>query len=433
MKSLIYKFKNIFSLLLVLVIALSLIGCKENEKNPEDDQNKIIELNTKYTDELKLTTLYSGKSFIKNGIGQVTLSQTVDGDTAHFYDSVSKTRFTARFLCINTPESTGRIEPWGKEASKFTASKLSEATTIVLEAEKVGSPAELDTTGKRYLAYVWYKLADDADFRLLNLEIVEECYSNFTGVSSDSKYGDKFDAASMKSYESKRRKFGEKDPNFDYTNEVKEITIAELKNNFSDYSAGTKLKLTARVVRLCGDNLYLEDINETWDEKEQKYEYAGIYLFSGYGSGLGQLKSGQIISFNCQCVDNETYGKQLTNPSSVKIVEKTSEYTIRTFSGNEYVDLSLYEGFVVKFENYTVTSVNTPDEEGAYTIYGKTSSGQKVNIRIDGSVYPKYSASSIEVGATYTITGGVSKFNSTFQIMLGNQKNEGLNDFIKKN
>ena len=35
-------------------------------------------------------------------------------------------------------------------------------------------------------------------------------------------------------------------------------------------------------------------------------------------------------------------------------------------------------------------------------------------------------ASTIEVGATYSVTGGVSKFNTTFQIMIGNQNNQGL-------
>ncbi|MDD2489537.1 MAG: thermonuclease family protein, partial [Bacteroidales bacterium] len=258
MKSLNVKFSKVFSLLLILVVALIAIGC--GPKVDPNENPEVVELNTKYTDELKLTATYSNKSFINNGIGEVKLSQNVDGDTAHFVDLVSGIRFTARFLCINTPESTGRIEPWGKEASKFTADILSNAKTIVLEAEKIDSPAELDTTGGRYLAFVWYKTTEDSQFRLLNLEIVEECYSNFTGVSSDTKYGEEFESASLKSYASKRRKFGELDPNFDYSNEVQEITIAELKNNFSQYNSGTKLKITARVMRMVGDNLYLEDL-----------------------------------------------------------------------------------------------------------------------------------------------------------------------------
>ena len=230
MKTFIFKFTKIFSLLLVISLAFVLVGCKE----PEIEEPEIKEINTNYTDELELKAAYANKSFINDGIGEVRLSQNVDGDTAHFVDNSSGKRFTARFLCINTPESTGRIEPWGKEASKFVADILSNAAVIVLEAEKIGFPAELDTTGGRYLAYVWYKTSAEAKFRLLNLEIVEQCYSNFTGVAGDSKYGEDFDLAARKSYDTKRRKFGEADPNFDYSNEVKEITIAELRNKFNE-------------------------------------------------------------------------------------------------------------------------------------------------------------------------------------------------------
>lgn len=430
MKKLIFKFTKIFSLILVLSLTFLLTGCKEKE--PEEEEPEIKEIDTRYTDELELRSTYTNKSFINNGIGEVRLSQNVDGDTAHFIDKISGIRFTARFLCINTPESTGRIEPWGKEASKFVANILSNAFIIVLEAEKVGSPAELDTTGGRYLAYVWYKTSSEAKFRLLNLEIVEQCYSNFTGIASDSKYGEDFDLAALKSYNIKRRKFGEVDPNFDYSNEIQEITIAELRNNFNNYSSGTKLKITARVMRMIGDNLYLEDLSETWNETRKIYETAGIYMFSGYGSGLAVLNIGAIISFECQCVDNDTYGKQLTNPSKVKVVEKTSEFSVKEFSGKETIDMASYEGFVISITEYIVTNVNEPDEEGAFTIYGRTSSGQNINIRIDGAVYPKPKASTIEIGATYSVVGGVSKFNKTFQIMIGNQKNQGLNDLIKK-
>ena len=428
MKTFIFKLTKIFSLLLVISLAFVLVGCKE----PEIEEPEIKEINTNYTDELELKAAYANKSFINDGIGEVRLSQNVDGDTAHFVDNSSGKRFTARFLCINTPESTGRIEPWGKEASKFVADILSNAAVIVLEAEKIGFPAELDTTGGRYLAYVWYKTSAEAKFRLLNLEIVEQCYSNFTGVAGDSKYGEDFDLAARKSYDTKRRKFGEADPNFDYSNEVKEITIAELRNNFNEYSSGTKLKITARIMRMIGDNLYVEDLSETWNETRKVYETAGIYMFSGYGSGLAVLNIGGVISFECQCVDNDTYGKQLTNPSKVKVVESTSEYNIKEFSGKETIDIASYEGFVISIQEYIVTNVNKPDEEGAFTIYGKTSSGQSINIRIDGAVYPKPKASSIEIGATYSVIGGVSRFNQTFQIMIGNQKNQGLNDLIKK-
>ena len=62
----------------------------------------------------------------------------VDGDTTHF--SVSDPAFPsgvlkARYLGINTPECTGKIEPYGKQASEFTRARLSGAVRIVIESD----------------------------------------------------------------------------------------------------------------------------------------------------------------------------------------------------------------------------------------------------------------------------------------------------------
>ena len=240
-------FRCLFAIL-ILVFSLVCFACGDDAGEKEPDEK--LEQNTDYTDNLKLTADYNGKSFLNNGIGKVTLSQCVDGDTAHFIDAKSGTYFTARFLCINTPESTGRIDPWGKEASKFVQGVLKSAVEIVCEAEVVGKPAETDTTNKRYLAYVWYRSSATADFRLLNLEIVEEGYSKFTDVQTEVKYGNEFQEAHLKSYALKIKNYGEKDPNYDYSGEVAEVTIAEIKENIDSYSGGSKLKITARVMSI---------------------------------------------------------------------------------------------------------------------------------------------------------------------------------------
>ena len=78
MKTFIFKFTKIFSLLLVISLAFVLVGCKE----PEIEEPEIKEINTNYTDELELKAAYANKSFINDGIGEVRLSQNVDGDTA---------------------------------------------------------------------------------------------------------------------------------------------------------------------------------------------------------------------------------------------------------------------------------------------------------------------------------------------------------------
>ena len=62
---------------------------------------------------------------------EVTLDKCVDGDTAWFI--LDGERIKTRFLAIDTPESTTKKEPYGKEASDYTCNMLSNATKIEIE------------------------------------------------------------------------------------------------------------------------------------------------------------------------------------------------------------------------------------------------------------------------------------------------------------
>ena len=66
-------------------------------------------------------------------------------------------------------------------------------------------------TYDRYLAFVW------VDGKLLNLEIIEQAYSNST--LNNSKYKEIFMEASITAMKTGRRFFGEIDPAYDYENE----------------------------------------------------------------------------------------------------------------------------------------------------------------------------------------------------------------------
>lgn len=59
---------------------------------------------------------------------EIQLTKCVDGDTAHF-TKIGKTRF----LFIDTPESTNKIEPYGKQAADFTCNMLENAQQITYE------------------------------------------------------------------------------------------------------------------------------------------------------------------------------------------------------------------------------------------------------------------------------------------------------------
>ncbi|MBE6130199.1 MAG: thermonuclease family protein [Erysipelotrichaceae bacterium] len=154
-------------------------------------------------DEVKMDFEYVDKSFINDGIGEVELVYSIDGDTARFRDIITGEVFSLRFLGIDTPESTIDKDPWGKAASNYTKKKLESAKTIVLEAEG----ARTENYG-RYLGFVW------VDGVLLNLELVEQAYSNST--LNNSKYAEYFSLASSQAKKTGRRFFGETDPNYDY-------------------------------------------------------------------------------------------------------------------------------------------------------------------------------------------------------------------------
>lgn len=110
--------------------------------------------------------LLYGQGEVKKGERfEVTLSKTVDGDTAWFFVDGQDTK--VRFIYIDTPESTNKIEAFGKEASEFVAQKLTQAQKIELE---------LNGDGNRYDKYDRLLAWVFVDGKLLQEEIAREGY-----------------------------------------------------------------------------------------------------------------------------------------------------------------------------------------------------------------------------------------------------------------
>ena len=169
------SFKVIFSFLLAVVLTLGLLACEDNKKSGS------LDLNTVYSDitnSLKLDLNPDGKEFIKDGVGTAKLTSVTDGDTAAFEITRNgeKEKIRVRFYGINTPESTGKVQKWGKAASVFLKNILTQATEIVLESS-TGSKAVTDSYGERYLGYVWYRNSSSEDFKNVNLLLVENGYT----------------------------------------------------------------------------------------------------------------------------------------------------------------------------------------------------------------------------------------------------------------
>ena len=151
---------------------------------------------------VQLTLDYANRNFFVDGIEQVSLFNTIDGDTAHFKNASGET-IKSRFFGIDTPESTGKIQPYGAKASKYTSKQLTDANengTIVVSSAQLdyGTPNP-DSTGSRYVSLIWIntekKNAPINELYLLNLMIVQEGLSWVKNVGDIPQYVDPFYAA----------------------------------------------------------------------------------------------------------------------------------------------------------------------------------------------------------------------------------------------
>lgn len=266
--------KKIITFLLLTVFTLGMVGCQPSAHTHEFKYGKCEcgeihdctyvdgkcecgkidpssqpnlgdpEIETPYTDELKLTASFAGKSFINDGIGEVTLASSTDGDTAIFKEGNKS--FTVRFNGINTPESTYKLEPWGIAASKFTKGILESAYKIVLQADTLKTN-RFDSTGQRYLAWVWYQKDASSDFRLLNLEIIENSFS--ASKASGMLYADTFLDADMEVQQQNFRIWNRdvQDPDYDYSDTGQYMTLKELRENY-DGNTDSHIKVIVRGV-----------------------------------------------------------------------------------------------------------------------------------------------------------------------------------------
>lgn len=273
------------SVFLILCLILgSLAGCQPS--NPDDSTGSSTPLQTvDYAGDLKLDM---STSTLKQ---EVTVKTYVDGDTVHFNfpgSVIPGGVLKARFLAINTPESTGKIEEYGKAASNFTKQTLMQAESIILESDN--DTWNLDSTGSRYLVWVWYKTADMTDYRNLNIEILQ----NGLAIASNSGgniYGDVALAALAQAKSQKLNLFsGQKDPDFYYGDAV-ELDLKELRTNTEAYN-GTKVAFNGVVTTDSNNSVYVEAYDS---ETDMYYGMSVYYGFGLTGDGLQILTVGNEV------------------------------------------------------------------------------------------------------------------------------------------
>jgi len=219
---------------------------------------------------------------------EVTVKTFVDGDTTHFFvpENVMESGvLKARYLAINTPETTGKIEEYGKKAAQFTREKLSNATSIIIESDNGSWNA--DSTGGRYLVWVWYKLEGMTEYRNLNIEILQNGLA-IANSSAQNRYGSVCMNAINQAKQQKLNVYsGEKDPDFYYGDAI-ELTLKELRCNLEKYN-GMKVAFNGIITTSSNNTVYIEEYDPETDM------YFGMAVYYGYGltgTGLSILKVG---------------------------------------------------------------------------------------------------------------------------------------------
>lgn len=274
---------RIISLLLVLVISLlAFASC--NDDNDDNKPDAIEEVD--YVSQLKLDMNSDTKK------AKVSVYLYVDGDTTHFNIDDRQTFPTgivkARYIAINTPESTGKIEPFGHKASEFTRSKLESAKSIIIESDTASWNA--DSTGSRYVLWIWYQPEEGEEYRNLNLEILQNGLA-LASKTGDNRYGDICTKALSQAQKLKLNVYSnEKDPDMYYGDAIP-LSLKELRTNPEQYK-GKDVAFEATVYCDTGHTVYLADYDE------EAGLYIGMPAYYGFNASpfmLEFLKPGNRV------------------------------------------------------------------------------------------------------------------------------------------
>ena len=277
------------SIILLLCLAITLVGGCGNSgaQNTESENSETQQI--EHIDYAASVTLNMNSATAKQ---EVTVKTFVDGDTVHFNvpTSVMETGvLKARFIAVNTPESTGKIEEWGKKASRFTREKLENAVSIIIESDTATWDA--DSTGDRYLCWIWYQPAEGEAYRNLNLELLQEGLA-IASASGSSIYGSKALAAINQAKAEKVNMYsGQPDPDF-YYGDIIELTLQELRANTETYG-GMKVAFTGVISTNDGNNsVYVESYDA---ENDVYYGFSVYYGFNLSAEGLEMLAVGNEV------------------------------------------------------------------------------------------------------------------------------------------
>lgn len=444
------RFLLILAISVVMILSCALVACGE-KPGGADEETPFVD----YVSQLKLDMNSETNKMV------VTVKTYVDGDTTHFNDSNNEISDTgtikARYIAINTPESTGRIEEYGKKASRFTREKLESASSIMIESNDENWNA--DSTGSRYLLWIWYKTSEDAEWRNLNVEILQNGLALASNTGGN-RYGEIANNALQQAREKKINMYsGIKDTEV-YSGDAIAVTLKELRTNLNVYERddensyyNKKVSFDGVIVKDNGNrSIYVESL-EVDELTGLHYGMTCFYGFDQNSWALEVLSVGNYVRIvgsvqyyetgNTYQIADMTYVvRNPDDPSSIKQldnekhepayqtidVKKLNDGTtvpIEIETDDEIVVKNVKYGELVmdtsvKLEGLTVTKVYTTatgDSKGALTLTCRTKDGVTITVRTNvlRNGTSIVTADEFE-GKTINVEGVINYYNGKYQI-----------------
>lgn len=383
---------------------------------------------------------------------EVQLKSHIDGDTSHFYVTGVPSNIApggvlkARYLAVDTPESTGRIENYGKTASRFTKEKLKNAYKIMVESDT--ATWNVDSTGDRALVWVWYKETATSAWRNLNVEILQNGLAVASNTRNNSYGEDAFSALNQAQRYKLTVHSGIADPEVPGKG-ITAVTLRELRTNIDMYS-NVRVSFEGVVTLNSEQSVYVEEYDE---ETGMYYGMVVYYGFSYPGAGMEILKVGNRVKVvgvvqywetggTYQISDLRHSSVKPNDPNNCKLISSGHEgafqkVTGAQFNGNVQVPVLNHEtgeetlktikfgeavlNTTISMDNLYVERVHTTnnggDNDGAMTLTCKTPDGQTVTVRTvvlyEGN---KLLTEADFLGRTINVKGIVELFSGDYQI-----------------
>ncbi len=375
--------KKLTILLLTLISVFSLTACtvKTNEE-PE-------------TIGITAPTLpdmdFEGLDFFEDGYQIVELVSCTDGDTAVF--KVNGVSQPTRFLAIDTPETSNGVDPWGFAAKAYTCSALENAGQIILEND---DESDVWDNYNRLLAFIW------VDGELLQYKLVEESLAFVKYLYGDYKHNISLIALESITQKDGKKIWGEMDPDYNYDDTVKEITLGEL----GDVNTGNAAIVTGIVTGVIGNNAFIQD------ETGAVYVYTNNRPYSAFIAGPGTE-----VTFEA----TKTIYNGLTELSNIK----DNKITILS-EGNPLPDpvellpnevTETWEGYLVTLKGVTVVEIQPDSNTVGYNVIIEKD-GELATLRIDKYLNPMIEQDFFTVGEVIDVVANVGQWQDTYQLMI---------------